>query len=307
MTYTKPTIQRIEMKFQLDPGMSAQVKDWARDHLGVDENCNAAASDSYDIRTLYLDTPELDLFHRTRVIGLAKHRIRRYGNEQTLWVETKRKKKQIVRKNRTAVFESDLRARLAAPEFTCPEAIDLPKANGPLSNATRPKPTSEPRGTLPTSSLEALTNTAQVSSGETAADPWCGDWFLKRITERRLQPAVQIGYRRFARTSVLNGVNLRLTIDSHMSAGPVDGWNVTTDAACQDMAIGEYEILELKFNNQMPALFKKLLRTFPIPATGFSKFRSGIVCRSLHQTGARRTGPLASGQPLATKGRMANA
>ncbi|QDS94024.1 VTC domain protein [Roseimaritima multifibrata] len=307
MTHSKPTIQRIEMKFQLDADMSAQVKDWARDHLGVDENCNAAESDSYDIRTLYLDTPELDLFHRTRVIGLAKHRIRRYGNEQTLWVETKRKKKQIVRKNRTAVFESDLLARLSAPEFASPKAIDLQNANGPLSNVTRPKPTSEPRGTLASNSMEALTNTAQVFSEETAADPWCGDWFLKRIAERRLQPAVQIGYRRFARTSMLNGENLRLTIDSHMSTGPVDDWKVSTGGARQDLAIGEHEILELKFNNQMPALFKKLLRTFPIPATGFSKFRSGIVCRSLHQSETLTNEPLASGRPLANKGRMANA
>ena len=230
MTNSKPTIQRIEMKFQLDASLSREVKDWARDHLGVDDNCNSGGDDSYDIYSLYLDTPELDLYHRTGRIGRAKHRIRRYGKEQTLWVETKRKKNMVVRKNRTAVFESDLMARLAA----CP-----------LDRAA-------------------------------FDDPWCGDWFIDRVAARRLQPAIQIGYRRFARTSTLDGENLRLTIDSNMHAGPIDGWNIASDSSNAFGSIGDSEILELKFHNQMPHLFRELLRTFPIPATGFSKYRTAI-------------------------------
>lgn len=46
MSTCKPTIQRIEMKFQLDATLSEQIKDWARDHLGVDENCNSDGGDS---------------------------------------------------------------------------------------------------------------------------------------------------------------------------------------------------------------------------------------------------------------------
>lgn len=230
MDHSKPTIQRIEMKFQVDAQRSAEVQAWAREHLGVDENCNSASGDSYDIHTLYLDTPHLDLFHRTGVVGAAKHRIRRYGCEQTLWVETKRKKKLVVRKNRTAVFESDLRSHLINPPAD------------------------------------------RIASG----DRWCGDWFIDRIARRRLQPAIQISYRRFARTSMIDNQNLRLTIDSDITAGPVDGWCVTKGPKASFRSIGEFEILELKFHNQMPHLFKELLRTFAIPATGFSKYRTGM-------------------------------
>lgn len=102
-------------------------------------------------------------------------------------METKRKKRMVVSKNRTAVFESDLIARL----------------NGlPVSQAA----SSDQR--------PCETHVANMQP----TDGWCGDWFLNRITERCLQPAIQIAYRRFARTSTLNGENLRLTIDSNMMA-----------------------------------------------------------------------------------------
>lgn len=253
MTNTRPAIKRIEMKFQLDTSLAAEVQDWARDHLGVDENCNVDSGDSYDINTLYLDTPELDLLHRTGEVGAAKHRIRRYGNEQTLWVETKRKKKQVVRKNRTAVFESDLMPRLIA----CPTGV-----------LVSDKP-----------AMPSVDRCGEQSTGAESADLWCGDWFLDRIVERRLQPTIQIAYRRFARTSCIDGENLRLTIDSQMTAAASAGWNVpstTQSHARAATAFGEFQILELKFHDRMPHLFKHLLTTFPIPATGFSKYRTAM-------------------------------
>ncbi len=257
MSHTNSTVQRIEMKFQLDASLSEQIKDWARDHLGVDENCKSDSGDSYVINTLYLDTPELDLFHRTGVIGAAKHRIRRYGNEQTLWVETKRKKKLVVRKNRTAVFESDWMAIMA----------DRTRGRG--------------------GSVES----------DVDRSGWCADWFMDRITERRLQPAIQIGYRRFARTSTLGGENLRLTIDSHMVARPTDHWKVSADFREGSASIADCEILELKFHDRMPHLFKELLRTFTIPATGFSKYRTAMTHRGCPPRNLSATAPTTPARP----------
>ncbi len=220
--------KRIELKYMLDAKLSTEVRAWAREHLGVDAHCNDSLGDSYDVNTLYLDTPELDLYYRTGNIGKAKHRIRRYGDELTLWVETKRKKANVVNKNRTATSEDEVISRL---------------------------------------------------SNLTDQTPWCGDWFAARIIERRMQPTVQVHYRRFARTSTLGGESLRLTIDSQLQARPDDGWNVVStseNANRERINATDAEILELKFHNQMPHLFKELLRTFAIPATGFSKFRTAI-------------------------------
>lgn len=242
MMTANPKIKRVEMKCRLDASLSDEVRAWAREHLGLDENCNSETGDSYDINTLYLDTVDLDLFHRAGKIGAAKHRIRRYGNDQTLWLETKRKKKMIVRKNRSAVFESDLFPRL----LSTGRLVE----NGPLQDP--------------------------VVKGESSLDDWCGDWFMQRIVDRQLHPAIQIAYRRFARTSMINGESLRLTIDSQMRAGATDGWRVSSDSSEGYRQIDGGEILELKFHNKMPHLFKELLRTFPIPVTGFSKYRTAI-------------------------------
>lgn len=234
MNGSNPSIERIELKFQLDAQRAQDVMGWARDHLGVDENCDPNGGDSYAIQTLYLDTPDRDLLHRTGVLGDAKHRIRRYGQEQVLWVETKKKKKMVVSKNRTAVFESDLVPRLASD--------------------------------------------AMPSDGK--SDPWCADWFVSRITDFQLEPAILIGYRRFARTSILGGEALRLTIDSQLTAAPIDRWNVSGLESGRYQAFSDCQILELKFHNQMPWLFKELLRTFPIAATAFSKYRTAMHLRS---------------------------
>ncbi len=241
MTETQIHDNRIELKYMLDASLSLEVRAWARVHLGVDAHCNSSdtintadkgdlLSDSYDVNTLYLDTPELDIFHRNSDLGKAKHRIRRYGDEVTWWLETKRKKGNVVNKNRTATSADEVVARLSH-----------------LSDQT----------------------------------PWCGDWFATRIIERRLQPTIQVHYRRFARTSTFGSESLRLTIDSHLQASSACGWLVasTSDKVNRRQRLNatNVEILELKFHNQMPHLFKELLRTFAIPATGFSKYRTAVA------------------------------
>lgn len=219
------TLKRIEMKFRLDATLADQVTEWARDHLGIDSNCVTATGDTYHINTLYLDNAELDLLHATGRIGRTKHRIRRYADEQTLWLETKRKKRMVVKKNRATVHELDF----SADRSTCPQ------------------------------------------------DPWCGDWFLDRIRRKGLQPVVQIAYRRFARTSVINGQNVRLTIDDSMTAATANGWTVpSTTNFVPHVEFGDCKVLELKFNGPTPPIFKDLLRTFAIPASGFSKYRNAM-------------------------------
>jgi len=229
--------RRIELKYRLASSLSGEVRHWAREHLGIDHHCPDADIDSYDVNTLYFDTPRYDLFHRSGLVGRTKHRIRRYGNEPTLWLESKRKKKDVVRKNRTSIAEGEVLARLPIS----------------LTDTFKHEPQSQPQD----------------------CQTWCGEWFLQRIAERRLQPAVQVHYQRFARMTTWEGQSLRLTIDSQLQASEVDGWTVASTAdAVNRKQIDSDEVLELKFYNHMPALFKSLLRTFPIAATGFSKYRT---------------------------------
>jgi hypothetical protein len=236
--------KRIELKYQLDPCLASEVKQWAREHLTADPNCESG--DSYDVNSLYLDTPQLDLFHQTGSIGRRKYRVRRYGCESKLWLESKSKKKNEVQKTRCVGSEDDVMNTL----------FELGRS------------TAENRGTA-------------------ATKPLFGDWFRKQAIKKQLQPTTQIHYRRFARMGSELGQNMRLTIDSQLHASPASGWNVASEEAGSDRtqrvkATG-LEILELKFHRFMPHRFKELLREFPIPLTGFSKYRAAVRCWNLHQ------------------------
>ncbi len=108
---------RVEFKYHLDPTISTEVRDWARQHMLADEHCDPSQGDSYDVHTLYLDTEAWDLYQRTDVIGKTKHRVRRYGNSDTLWLETKKKNKQsVVTKRRSALPTSQWLKQLQQPD-----------------------------------------------------------------------------------------------------------------------------------------------------------------------------------------------
>lgn len=103
---------RVELKYVIDEPQVQAIHQWARQRLGVDPHCSPELVDSYDVHTLYLDTPQLDVYHRSGTAGATKHRIRRYGNDGTLWLECKRKKQNVVRKNRIAVPECEVWNRI---------------------------------------------------------------------------------------------------------------------------------------------------------------------------------------------------
>lgn len=225
--------RRVEYKYCLDPVLAAEVRQWAKHHLHADAHCDLDQGDSYDIHTLYLDTEAWDLYQRTDAVGKSKHRVRRYGRSDSLWLETKKKDKHsVVSKRRVALTSAEWLARLQ-------QAGRLQQFN-PLQDAD-------------------------------------GEWFFERVHQRALRPAVNVHYRRFARMLELGHQPIRLTIDSHLESSlPLADGNICDRPTNEKRPFGSLEILELKFNGMMPDLFKELLETFPLQATGFSKFRSAV-------------------------------
>lgn len=92
-----------ETKFLLDPATAQRVRDWARTHLECDPNGRGPFADEYRITSLYFDTQQLDTFHRRESFGRAKYRIRRYGDETTLFLERKLKANGYLHKRRAPV------------------------------------------------------------------------------------------------------------------------------------------------------------------------------------------------------------
>ena len=221
--------RRIELKYTVDARLASEVQQWAREHLEADEHCSPQSLDSYEVSTLYFDSPALDIYHRTPQSDISKRRIRRYGAESTLWLEVKSKKQNVVKKRRSAIAAEQLQ---------------------PLAVAT------------------------QESRLKSDGEEW--DWFAQLLIEKQLQPMVLVHYRRFARAKCADGESLRLTIDTQMQASTCREWNVHHRGASPAYDLGDTQILELKFNNNMPFLFKQLLQAFPILSANFSKYRTAV-------------------------------
>lgn len=97
-----------ELKFLLGEAAAAQVMNWAREHMARDPVAACDEREMYPVHSVYLDTPSLGVFGRAGALRTRKYRLRRYGNEDTIWLERKAKVRGRVKKRRTAITEAEL-------------------------------------------------------------------------------------------------------------------------------------------------------------------------------------------------------
>jgi len=97
-----------ELKFKVDAEQAARIHQWSRVNLVPDPHGDPAQGGTYTTTTLYFDTPELDVYHRSDSYRRSKYRIRRYGMMSSVFLERKTKTGDRVRKQRTTVAESAL-------------------------------------------------------------------------------------------------------------------------------------------------------------------------------------------------------
>jgi hypothetical protein len=96
------------MKFPLDEPRARAVEAWARRHLRPDPHALPGPNGAYRTVSLYLDTPALDVYRRTGVVGRGKLRIRRYGAEACVYLEHKARFGDRVHKRRSCVPVEEL-------------------------------------------------------------------------------------------------------------------------------------------------------------------------------------------------------
>ena len=97
-----------ELKFLLDEPRAQDVEAWARLRLALDPHGDPALGGAYRTTSLYFDTPELDVYHRSPSYRRRKFRLRRYGSAAEVFLERKAKWGDRVAKRRTAVPEAEL-------------------------------------------------------------------------------------------------------------------------------------------------------------------------------------------------------
>lgn len=107
-----PSRGTYEIKFLIDDVQGQFIRDWARTHLQPDPHSSPEFGCGYSVNSLYLDTPEFDVYHRGQGFRQRKYRLRRYGSEAAVWMEVKRKHEGRVRKRRTLVPDAEVLARL---------------------------------------------------------------------------------------------------------------------------------------------------------------------------------------------------
>jgi hypothetical protein len=97
-----------ELKFLLDAFHLQAAETWAMQRLQLDPHGDPHLGGAYRTTSLYFDTPELDVYHRTPLYKRRKYRLRRYGTAPDLFLECKAKRGDRVRKTRTRIAEADL-------------------------------------------------------------------------------------------------------------------------------------------------------------------------------------------------------
>lgn len=89
-----------EIKFRLTLEEANDAERWARQRLAPDPHGNNGV---YHTTSLYLDTPYLDIYHKTRGYRRSKYRLRRYGAAEWIHLERKLRRGDRVRKRRDTV------------------------------------------------------------------------------------------------------------------------------------------------------------------------------------------------------------
>ena len=97
-----------ELKFLIDDERAAHVEAWAARRLELDPHADPALGGAYRTTSLYFDTPQLDVYHRTPSYRRRKFRIRRYGAAALAFLERKSKWGDQVEKRRTPLPEHEL-------------------------------------------------------------------------------------------------------------------------------------------------------------------------------------------------------
>jgi hypothetical protein len=210
-----------ELKFELSQDDVVRMTAWARRHLRPDPH---GVDGRYQVTSVYCDTAQFDVFHRSAGYRGSKLRLRRYGSAPFVFLERKLKKGDQVRKRRVEVAPEELQ-RLAA-----------------------------------------------YVGGGTPPAGWPAGWFLDKAVKKQVAPTCRVGYQRSAFYGVSGRQTVRLTIDENLFGVPARGWEAHPLREGLALLPGG-ALLELKFHDSMPELFRQLLPDLPSRTARVSKYR----------------------------------
>ena len=110
---------------------------------------------------------------------------------------------------------------------------------------------------------------------------WAGSWFEHRLLIRHLRPSCQISYSRLARIAEVEYGPVRMTLDTHVRALPIHSLEFSKREG--ELVLPDQAVLELKYRDVLPSVFKRLIEEFRLTPRRASKYRAAVQTLDLMQ------------------------
>jgi hypothetical protein len=229
---------RFERKYLLSDSVAIAVRNELLPHLDVDVHTPPESVRGYQVLSLYLDTPTLDLYKQSRQ-GLKeriKLRVRFYDHdpEGLAYVEIKQKSQGMTFKRRFPVHKSMIESMLRNPD------------------------------------CEQLQHALSNGAGGTALEE-----FAQRRRTLGADPKLFVAYEREAYNSK-DEPRVRVTFDRRITTNPALR-SAGLNAPRFGSNIGGLNVLlEFKYAGARPDWLRQTIRKFKLRRTSFSKFVIGL-------------------------------
>ncbi|NLP12742.1 polyphosphate polymerase domain-containing protein [bacterium] len=228
------SVPRLEYKYLVPIAHRGNLRKALLPFMTPDEYLQSGERADYTVRSVYLDTPDLECFHE-KLEGVAlrkKYRIRGYDRVQSdsiVFLEIKKKTYHHVTKSRAPLLQQDVAYVLNT-------------------------------GLYPVSSL------SQESDG---TEQQSADQFLFYYYRKNLRPVILIVYEREAFIGRYDR-SLRVTLDKNIRSIPCSTYDFHREPLRDTFS--RYFILEVKFRQAVPPWVPSIIRRFDLQRTSVSKY-----------------------------------
>lgn len=235
--------RRTEYKYLIPYHLIDDIRAEIWPYVNVDEFAREREQAEYTVRSIYLDTPQLN-FYNEKIEGLKvrrKLRIRGYNEfhqDNLIFLEIKRKYVNFVDKNRAPLRQGNLAGLMQTHEFE-QFVISLSGHGQEVENAYR---------------------------------------FFFHLLKRGLQPTCLVIYEREAFFNKFDP-GFRLTFDKNVRSSLYPSLDKLHSEDAIRYALPNYFILEMKFDHGIPSWMRSLIRRYEFTRLALSKY---TICLDSH-------------------------
>ena len=236
--------QRHELKYVIPEHHALAIRDFVRCYLDLDQNGAVNPDYSYPVHSLYLDSPDMSLYHST-INGdknRFKLRIRFYNEseETPVFLEIKRRMNNIISKKRVGI----------------------------------------PRAAIPSVLAGQWPDDSNILS-QKKDDQWANQEqalldFVEMVNKLQAQPVSHVAYQREAWV-IPDSNAVRVTMDRKVRCEAEPNARLLTSMQQPTFVFNDWVILELKFTDRFPNWFRELVEVFNLTQCGAAKYVDGVT------------------------------